>query len=424
MSEGGKTFVGFGFGPIQSGLFLYEAATSGNFSRYVVAEVDATLVHAVRMNKGRCDVNIARMDGVETGHLEGLEVYNPGVPADRKRLLEAIGESDEMATCLPSVDFYDADKDTSVARLLGEGLAGRDPSIPVVIYTAENNNAAAERLFAWMSEYATPETLASVQTLNTVIGKMSGVIGGRDEIAGLGLSPVVPGANRAVLVEEFNRILVSRVESEEYSRGIEVFVEKDDLLPFEEAKLYGHNAVHALIGYLAGVDNLETMAEAARHSGIMKIARDAFVSESGAALVDKHGATGDSLFTPAGYEAYADDLLKRIGNPFLNDMVARICRDPRRKLGHDDRLYGTMRLALEHGIEPTNLALGAAAAVDWLRREEGAPASSGEAADPITKPDLEALLNEIWGAGGPAEAGKLLSLTWDAMQRLTRGEWR
>jgi len=36
---GSKTFVGFGFGAIQAGLFLYEAYQSGNFGRLVVAEV-------------------------------------------------------------------------------------------------------------------------------------------------------------------------------------------------------------------------------------------------------------------------------------------------------------------------------------------------------------------------------------------------
>jgi hypothetical protein len=42
------TFVGFGFGPIQTGLMLCEAAESGNFDRFVIAEVDQVLVDAVR----------------------------------------------------------------------------------------------------------------------------------------------------------------------------------------------------------------------------------------------------------------------------------------------------------------------------------------------------------------------------------------
>ena len=44
-------------------------------------------------------------------------------------------------------------------------------------------------------------------------------------------------------------------------------------------------------------------------------------------------------------------------------------RDPRRKLGLDDRLVGTMRVALEQGIEPKRYALGAAAAVELLLAE-------------------------------------------------------
>ena len=146
-------------------------------------------------------------------------------------------------------------------------------------------------------------------------------------------------------------------------RGIEVFVEKDDLLPFEEAKLYGHNAIHALIGFLASLRGVTTMAEAARHGDIMATARAAFIDESGTALVKKYRHLQDPLFTACGYRAYADDLIERMVNPNLNDLIARVIRDARRKLGYDDRLFGTMRLALTQGIEPIHMATGAAAAL-------------------------------------------------------------
>lgn len=47
-----RTFVGFGFGAIQAGLFLREAEESGKFSRFVVSEVVASSVEAVRENGG------------------------------------------------------------------------------------------------------------------------------------------------------------------------------------------------------------------------------------------------------------------------------------------------------------------------------------------------------------------------------------
>jgi hypothetical protein len=46
--QGQRTFVGFGFGPIQAGLFLDEAYRSRSFGWLVVAEVLPEIVSAVR----------------------------------------------------------------------------------------------------------------------------------------------------------------------------------------------------------------------------------------------------------------------------------------------------------------------------------------------------------------------------------------
>jgi mannitol-1-phosphate 5-dehydrogenase len=183
-----------------------------------------------------------------------------------------------------------------------------------------------------------------------------------------------------------------------------VFVEKDDLLPFAEAKLYGHNAIHALIGYLARLRGLTTMAQAAGHGDIMAAARAAFIDESGAALVKRHEHIHDPLFTSSGYRAYADDLIERMVNPHLNDLISRVTRDTRRKLGYNDRLFGTMRLALAHGIEPVHLAKGAAAAL--LCASDKAPK---------TREDVGATLRELWGKPADELADHLIALTWEAM---------
>jgi mannitol-1-phosphate/altronate dehydrogenase len=53
-------------------------------------------------------------------------------------------------------------------------------------------------------------------------------------------------------------------------------------------------------------------------------------------------------------------------NPFLCDSVARVGRDPARKLAWDDRFIGAMRLAMDAGIAPGRYAFGAAAALDAL----------------------------------------------------------
>ena len=82
-----KTFVGFGFGAIQGGLFLYEAYQSGNFDRLVVAEVVPEVVSSLRRSGGRYRVNIATRSGLEVREVTGVEAFNPNDPADRAALL-------------------------------------------------------------------------------------------------------------------------------------------------------------------------------------------------------------------------------------------------------------------------------------------------------------------------------------------------
>jgi len=424
MTKSEKTFVGFGFGPIQSALFLYEAYMSGNFSRFVVAEIDADLVHAVRANNGSYTVNIARTDRIDQFTVEGVEIYNPGERDDREAIIEAVSVSDELATALPSVDIYTLGGDASVASMICEGLARRKAPVATIIYAAENHNRAAEILLESLSADCRGADLGVVQTLNTVIGKMSGVITDVDEIERIALTTITGNIPRAVLVEAFNKILISRIALEGYRRGIEVFVDKDNLLPFEEAKLYGHNAIHALIAYLSDFKGLETVAQAAGQADIMASARAAFIEESGGALIRRYGNLKDPLFTRDGYLAYAEDLLTRMVCPNLNDLVARVGRDHVRKLGYDDRLYGTMRLALSYGIQPVNLALGAAAGVLSMikRRDEitttlrHLPETPGD----LTEERLATLLYEIWGGRDRVDQNSetLISLTWAAMQGL------
>ena len=373
---GEHVFVGFGFGPIQAGLFAKEAFESGSFRRIVVAEIDQRLVDAVRANHGTYQVNIARSDRVEAVRIDNVELFNPTRDAEVR---EVLAEATEITTCLPSVGFYDSDKPNTVAALIAEGRQTRKADATIA-YAAENNNHAAEVLEQAVTRRLHRSTgilpvipksmggtpMPRVQFLNTVIGKMSQVVTDPAEIAERGLAPIAPGLDRAFLVEEFNRILVTKATIPDFEPGIRVFIEKDDLLPFEEAKLYGHNAIHALLGFIGTLKGYAKMTEIKADTALMHVAREAFVRESGGALLRKYGSLGDDLFTEAGYRRYADDLLKRITNPHLADTTARASRDIVRKLGANDRIFGTMALALEHGIEPDNMAMGAMAGVALL----------------------------------------------------------
>jgi mannitol-1-phosphate 5-dehydrogenase len=398
-------FVGFGFGPIQSGLFVSEAFNSGNFKRIVIAEIDQKLVDAVRANNGTYFVNVAASDSIITERIEGVEIYNPTVDEDRQKLLDALSQATEIVTSLPSVKFYDMG-DASVAKLITAGLKN-NTGPGTIIYTAENNNHAAEILEEIIVEKDPTVKQRNVQFINTVIGKMSQVVTDPSEIKEKNIAALATGIDRAFLVEQFNKILVTKCNIPGFKPGIEVFLEKEDLLPFEEAKLYGHNAIHALLAYLGTAKGYKTMAQLKNDAELMQIARDAFINDSGAALIKKYASLNDELFTEAGFKLYADDLLERMTNPYLDDAVMRAARDPFRKLGLNDRLFGTMKLCLEQGVKPGAIALGAAAGVRYLLKEQQA-----------SYEDVESILLNLWDVQKNEIVQQLIDIVKQADEKL------
>ncbi|MHC4462788.1 MAG: mannitol dehydrogenase family protein, partial [Planctomycetota bacterium] len=411
-------FTGFGFGPIQGGLFVKEAFQSGNFTRIVVAEIDAELVDAVRANKGSYYVNVAGANGIEVLKIDNVELFDPNVAKDKQILLEVLAGSTEITTCLPSIDFYDAG---GVASLIADGLKNSKAEA-TIIYAAENNNHAAEILKKTVAEKNGALSQKKMQFLNTVIGKMSRVVTDPTEIAELKLKTIAPDIKRSFLVEEFNRILVSRTQIADFKPGIEVFIEKDDLLAFEEAKLYGHNAIHSLLGFLGALRGYTGMTELKADHAIMDIGKAAFLQECGAALIKKYAHLRDELFTEAGQRRYAEDLLERMTNPYLADTVARTGRDVVRKLGINDRIFGTMSLALEYGIEPNNMALGAMAGIAVLleKAEENNLPADLRFGDwrKLDDAKIEKIINWIWNERKGKYAQQLIRYVQNAKRRL------
>ena len=367
---GDHRLVVFGFGPIGAGLFVYEAFRTGAYASPVVVDIQSSLVDAVRRSDGRFALNVAQADGVATHVIGPVIAVNPVVAEDRERIIAAIADADVAATCLPGTAFYRRGDGTSPARLLAEGLARRRRPEPLVLYAAENAVNAASALASAVDASGPGLVPARLEVRDTVIGKMSGIQADPAVIARLGLSRITPDYSAAMLVEAFDAIRVSSPASSEGiatpgAPGFPTFLAVTDLEPFEFAKLYGHNATHALGAFLGLHLGLDVFADLTRVDGAMHLLADAFERESGAALVRRF-AGADPLFTDAGYRDYATDLLARMTNPYLHDSIERAARDPMRKLGWDDRLIGTIRLCMAGEVEAPRYALGAAAGLAVL----------------------------------------------------------
>ena len=244
---------------------------------------------------------------------------------------------------------------------------------------------------------------------------MSGVAGNAAENVDADWSTVTPGSTRAFLVEAFNRILITRLHftkrpgQQPFKRGITVFEEKDDLLPFEEAKLYGHNATHALAAYLAALRNLGYIADLTTQPGLMPFLRDAFIAESGAALMRRWRGR-DALVhahrlcclrrRPAAAHGQSVPARQRRARRPRPTAQAGLGRPPDR---HDARRYRA-------GRRPAPLRVGAAAALVMLHPELLSNAA----------PDIAALLAPLWGAAadGAEERGAVLELIGAGLRTL------
>ena len=161
------------------------------------------------------------------------------------------------------------------------------------------------------------------------------------------------------------------------------------------------------------------MAELKDDKELMQIARDAFINESGEALIKKYADLNDELFTEAGFKVYAEDLLERMTNPYLADTVARAGRDVRRKLGYHDRIFGTMDLAFSEKIVPVNMAVGALAGIGALLAEDDATLSGGLRAHPteLSDDEIERVIRSVWGEDVGEYSAEIIACVLNARER-------
>ncbi|MDW8105574.1 MAG: mannitol-1-phosphate 5-dehydrogenase, partial [Armatimonadota bacterium] len=137
----------------------------------------------------------------------------------------------------------------------------------------------------------------------------------------------------------------------------------ENFLGYVERKLFVHNAAHAILGYLGWLKGYTYVHEAMADAQIRALL-DESMQEVIEALVRKHGFTHEEM------QEHLADLYHRFENAALGDTIARVARDPERKLRPDDRLVGAARLLLENGLEPKGFCTAIAAALLYDNPED------------------------------------------------------
>jgi mannitol-1-phosphate 5-dehydrogenase len=170
--------------------------------------------------------------------------------------------------------------------------------------------------------------------------------------------PPIRSSNLDVSVEEFCEWNVDSKALKGDAPDIEGMNLVDNLLAYEERKLFTLNTAHAVIAYLGYHKRFPTINAAVADSDIFSFALGA-VHESGEALCKEFG------FDHTEHFHYIDTVMERFRNPYLKDDVTRVAREPIRKLGPNDRLVKPMETAFKHGLQFDSLMVGTAAALHY-----------------------------------------------------------
>jgi mannitol-1-phosphate/altronate dehydrogenase len=130
-----------------------------------------------------------------------------------------------------------------------------------------------------------------------------------------------------------------------------------------QRKLYLHNTGHATCAYLGFLRGHEFVHEAAQDPWVLDRVRAA-ITDSGRAVAAEYGFAEEKV------RSYAENLLERLPADALPDRLARVIREPIRKLGPDERFLGPLRLCARHGLPRQGLCVGIAAVLVYSMAEE------------------------------------------------------
>lgn len=326
----------FGAGNIGRGFIGPVFAASG--WRVTFVDVNPDVIAAITQ-RGAYHVN-------EVNNEETFQRLVTGIDAIHGEDLEAI------AAAIMQADLLATAVGLGALRFLGAGLAAglqqREARSmgPIDMLVCENGVEAPDLLAAsidrhWDSDGGDWRSVCGL--VRTSIGRMVPSATGEDcldiTVEPYAVLPVERAAFRAPVPE-----------------GVKGLQAKDDFDLVLRQKLYLHNGSHACLAYSGLRRGLETVPDVMEHEDIVASVRAAG-HEVSRALAVLHGSDQAQVaHIENECRALLEELFLRYRNRPLGDPLARVARDPVRKLGPDDRLIGAARRCHEAGIRPLALA--------------------------------------------------------------------
>ncbi|KAL7893139.1 mannitol dehydrogenase C-terminal domain-containing protein [Trichoderma sp. SZMC 28014] len=328
MAKMGKKAVHFGAGNIGRGFVACFLHNSGY--EVVFADVNGDLIDKINATPSYRVIEVGS-EGTSESTITNYRAVNSRTHEDD--LIEEIRTAD-VVTCSVGPNIL-----KFIAPVIAKGIDARadgPEQTPLHVIACENAIGATDTLASHIKDArnTSPERLDShhlrARYANSAIDR---IVPAQDPNAGLD-----------VTLEKFFEWVVDKTPFEDVGiPSIDGINWVDNLAPFIERKLYTVNTGHATAAYHGYNRRKRTVFDALQDKQIMAEVRGA-LTESKNLLVAKHAIDEEAQI------AYMNKIIKRIGNPHLEDAVERVGRAPLRKLSRKERFIGPAAEAAENNM--------------------------------------------------------------------------
>lgn len=342
-----KKALVFGAGKIGQG-FIGELLHDDGYE-IIFADVSDEVIEEI--NKNNCYSLFLTNHNYEEKVINNVSALS--LLKNQEEIIEDITQVDIIATSVMKTNL------ASVAPILAEGLKKRlnEGLSRVLVMACENAIMGTDTLVSLMVDtgIVTMDQLKEIGAYpNTGVDRF--VFGG------------VYNGKEGTAISDSHELAIERQKLDDPdSKPIAGAEYVDNLEAVLKRKIYLVNCWLAITSYIGHTHGYTMVDEALRDAAIQEKVKKA-VLESAAGLEKKFGFSKDEM------THYINEMIIKRYDDYnqegINDPIARVARQPIRKLSPDDRIMGPVYIASEYGLSTEHLLYGAAYAFKYDNPED------------------------------------------------------
>lgn len=366
-----KNAIQFGAGNIGRGFIGMLLSQAGY--HVIFADVNETIINHLKTDKG---YTVHVMDT----EVEDVPITNvTGILSNGTEIIDEIARAEVLTTAvgLRVLGF--------IAPTIAKGIQKRHAdgvTVPLNIIACENAIRATSQLKNHVYEVLSDDEKAYCEQY----------VGFADCSVDRIVPPVRTENPIDVVVEKYCEWNVEKASLKGEIPNIPGMNLADNLMAYIQRKLFTLNTGHCITAYTGVMAGYATIDKTIADPQIYELVKGA-MTQSGDGLIQKFGFDRDAHYK------YIDKIINRFKNPYLQDDVARVGREPLRKLSADDRLVSPLSTALSFGLPVDKLILGIGAALHYNNPED---AQSVELQEKIAAKGVSGAFAEVSGVNDPA----------------------